>query len=109
MGPIQSSINQLTGTVWATAAAAGTLAKKMAVPGKKQAVTEQPKTNVTNSMGNIVKIGRVPRNQYAKSASLVAANNAIGEKAPSVMFNIGDRIAEASASSLSSSMIGGKK
>ena len=108
MGPIQSSINQLTGTAWATIAAAGTMAKKIALPNAKK-TANTPKSEVTNSMGNNVKIGRVPRNQYAKAASLIAANNVIEEKAPSVMFNIGDRIAEATASSISSSMIGGKK
>lgn len=103
MGPIQSSINQLTGTVWATAAAAGTLAKKMALPGKEQA-TQQPKTNVTNSMGNIVKQGRLHRNAYAKSTAYLSADNMINEKAPSLLFSVDDRIAQASSIS-----IGGKK
>lgn len=104
MGPIQSSINQLTGTVWATAAAAGTLAKKIALPSAAKEAANTPKSEVTNSMGNNVKIGRVPRNQYAKSTAYLSANNMINEKAPSLLFSVDDRIAQASGIS-----IGGKK
>ena len=94
MGPIQSSLNTLTGAAWGAIASASVVGKKFAKP-KAEQPANNPKAETTNSMGNNVKIGRVPRNRYAKAASLLAANNSIGEKAPSVFFSVSDRIAEA--------------
>ena len=110
---IQASLNQLTGTFWRGIAAFGTGVKALAKYNEKDvSQASQPKevkganAETTSSMGNIVKIGRVPRNRYASAASLLAANNSIGEKAPSVYFNVNDRIAEAN---FASNKEGGKK
>ena len=112
MGPIQSSLNHLVGTAWGTVASAAVAAKKF-LPGKEKAQkpqAEKPKAETTGSMGNIVKIGRVSRNQYAKSTAYLSANNAVDEKAASRAFSVQERLAEATSLSVSPKKDeGGKK
>ena len=110
MGPIQSSINHLVGTAWGTIASAAVGIKKFGKgfnkPQASEPQTEQPKAQTSSGMGNIVKIGRLPRNKYAKAVSVMSANNLIDEKAASKTFNVADRIAAATSLSVKE---GGKK
>ena len=107
MGTIQSSINHLMGTAWGTLATLSVGAKKLGVFDKKAPKAPEVKAETTSGMGNIAKIGRLPRNKYAKAVSVMSANNLIDEKAASKTFSVADRIA--AATSLSVIDKGGKK
>ena len=93
MGPIQSSINALTGTAWGTIASVAMVSKKFGKKPKAKEPEKPKETSEVGNMGNIVKIGRVKRNPY-KSA-IASANDAIQQKAFSKSFSIDERIKEA--------------
>ena len=84
MGPIQSSLNQLSLGILGTAAGF-TKGLKSAVkkPDIKSPSTEtQPQTEVSSGMGNIAKIGRVAGyRRYMAGAAALSGNDMIAQKA----------------------------
>ena len=91
MGPIQSSINQLSLGILGTAAG---LTRGFKSAGKKSNVKSpspesQPQTEVSSGMGNIAKIGRDYsrtniKSYMAAAKSIESGNDAIAQKARSV-------------------------
>lgn len=104
MGPIQSSLNQLTlsaiGAVGGLAHSfKGVFAKPKAQETKAQKPETQPTTEITNSMGNIAKIGRNYSRTYMRSyeaaaRSVEAGNEVIDSKAKSHFSPVTARLEE---------------
>ena len=81
MGPIQSSLNQLSLGILGTAAG---FAKGLKSAVKKPEVkeTSKPDTEVSSGMGNIAKIGRVAGyRRYMAGAAALSGNDMIAQKA----------------------------
>ena len=86
MGPIQSSLNQLTLSAFGAIGGLAHGFKGGFAKPKTQKPQAQPKTEITNSMGNIAKIGRnysrTHMRSYEAAASAVEnANDVILQKA----------------------------
>ena len=107
MGPIQSSLNQLSLGILGTAAGF-TKGLKSAVKKPEVKETSQPDTEVSSGMGNIAKIGRVAGyRRYMAGTAALSGNDMIAQKARATFKPLDERLKTLEATS--TDFLGGGK